>query len=199
MLTAALIALVGATSVWSSERTIVIVGDSLSSGHGMRLEQSWVSKLEDRLETEGYGYEVVNASVSGDTTSGGLARLPRILELHQPAFVIIELGGNDGMRGQPVSNLRANLAAMIELTQAHGATAVLTGIQIPPNYGPSYTEALANTYPELASEFDIPLVGFLMEDVALNAELMQSDGVHPNARGNDVMLENVWAVLMGLL
>ncbi len=165
----------------------------------MRLEQSWVSKLEDRLKTEGYGYEVVNASITGDTTSGGLARLPRILELHQPAFVIIELGGNDGLRGQPVSNLRANLAAMIEMTQNHGATAVLTGIRIPPNYGPSYTESLANTYPELASEFNIPLVGFLMEDVALNAELMQPDGVHPNARGNDVMLENVWAVLMGLL
>ena len=165
----------------------------------MRLEQSWVSKLEDRLKTEGYGYEVVNASISGDTTSGGLARLPRILELHRPAFVIIELGGNDGLRGQPVSNLRANLAAMIEMTQSHGATAVLTGIRIPPNYGPSYTESLANPYPELASEFAIPLVGFLMEDVALNAELMQPDGVHPNARGNDVMLENVWAVLMELL
>ncbi len=165
----------------------------------MRIEQSWVSKLEDRLKTEDYGYEVVNASITGDTTSGGLARLPRILELHQPAIVIIELGGNDGLRGQPLSNLRANLAAMIELTQSHGATVVLTGIQIPPNYGPSYTEALANTYPELASEFNIPLVGFLMEDIALNAELMQSDGIHPNARGNDVMLENVWAVLMGML
>jgi acyl-CoA thioesterase-1 len=199
VLTAALIASVGAAAVWSAERTIVIVGDSLSSGLGMRIEQSWVSKLEDRLKTEGYGYEVVNASISGDTTSGGLARLPRILELHQPAIVIIELGGNDGLRGQPVDNLRANLAAMIELTQSHGATTVLTGIQIPPNYGPSYTEALANTYPELASEFDIPLVGFLMEDVVLNAELMQSDGIHPNARGNDVMLENVWIVLMGLL
>jgi acyl-CoA thioesterase-1 len=198
-LTAAFIAFVGVTSVWSAEQTIVVVGDSLSSGHGMRIEQSWVSKLEDRLNTEGYGYEVVNASISGDTTSGGLARLPRILELHQPAIVIIELGGNDGLRGQPVSNLRANLAAMIELTQSHGATAVLTGIQIPPNYGPTYTEALANTYPELASEFDIPLVGFLMEDIALQAELMQSDGIHPNARGNDVMLENVWAVLMEIL
>jgi len=165
----------------------------------MRIEQSWVSKLEDRLETEGYGYEVINTSISGDTTSGGLARLPRILELHQPAIVIIELGGNDGLRGQPIGNLRANLAAMIELTLNHGATAVLTGIQIPPNYGPSYTEALAEIYPELASEFEIPLVDFLMEDIALNPELMQPDRIHPNARGNDMMLENVWAVLTALL
>ena len=165
----------------------------------MRIEQSWVSKLENRLRTEGYGYEVVNSSISGDTTSGGLARLPRILELHQPAIVIIELGGNDGLRGQPVGNLRTNLATIIELTQHHGARPILTGIQIPPNYGPSYTDALAGVYPQLAVEFDVPLVEFLMENVALDTDLMQADGVHPNARGNDVMLENVWAVLMGLL
>ncbi len=165
----------------------------------MRIEQSWVSKLEDRLKIEGYGYEVVNSSISGDTTSGGLARLPRILELHQPVIVIIELGGNDGLRGQPVSNLRANLAAMIVMTQDSGATPMLTGIRIPPNYGPGYTAALANIYSELAAEFGLPLVQFLMDDVALNGELMQADGVHPNARGNDVMLENVWAVLEGLL
>ncbi len=199
MLTAALIAFVGATSVRSAEQTIVVVGDSLSSGYGMRIEQSWVSKLEDRLKIEGYGYEVVNSSISGDTTSGGLARLPRILELHQPVIVIIELGGNDGLRGQPVSNLRANLAAMIVMTQDSGATPMLTGIRIPPNYGPGYTAALANIYSELAAEFGLPLVQFLMDDVALNGELMQADGVHPNARGNDVMLENVWAVLEGLL
>lgn len=199
VLTAALIAFVGATSVRSAEQTIVVVGDSLSSGYGMRIEQSWVSKLEDRLKIEGYGYEVVNSSISGDTTSGGLARLPRILELHQPVIVIIELGGNDGLRGQPVSNLRANLAAMIVMTQDSGATPMLTGIRIPPNYGPGYTAALANIYSELAAEFGLPLVQFLMDDVALNGELMQADGVHPNARGNDVMLENVWAVLEGLL
>lgn len=165
----------------------------------MRIEQSWVSRLEDRLSTEGYGYDVVNASISGDTTSGGLARLPRILELHQPAIVIIELGGNDGLRGQPVTNLRNNLTAMIALTLDHGAQPVLAGIQIPPNYGPVYTEALAAVYPQLAEEYDIPIIDFLMESVALNHDLMQSDGVHPNASGNVVMLENVWAVLAGLL
>jgi acyl-CoA thioesterase-1 len=196
---ATLIALVCATSVQSAGSTIVVLGDSLSSGYGMRIEQSWVSKLEDRLRTEGYGYEVVNASISGDTTSGGLARLPRILELHQPAIVIIELGGNDGLRGQPVSNLRANLAAMIELAEARGALLVLTGIQIPPNYGLAYTNSFAEVYTQLAAEFGLPLVEFLMDNVALHTDLMQSDGIHPNARGNDVMLENIWAVLAGLL
>jgi acyl-CoA thioesterase-1 len=199
VLTAALVAVAGAPSVWSAEQTIVVVGDSLSSGYGMRLEHSWVAKLEARLTTEGYGYEVVNTSISGDTSSGGLARLPQILDAHQPSIVIIELGGNDGLRGQPVSNLKSNLAAMIELTQANGAVAILTGIQIPPNYGPAYTSAFSAIYRELATEFDVPLVGFLMDDVALNDDLMQGDGLHPNERGNDVMLENVWGILEELL
>lgn len=199
VLTAALVAVAGAPSVWSAEQTIVVVGDSLSSGYGMRLEHSWVAKLEARLTTEGYGYEVVNTSISGDTSSGGLARLPQILETHQPSIVVIELGGNDGLRGQPVSNLKSNLAAMIELTQANGAVAILTGIQIPPNYGPAYTSAFSAIYRELATEFDVPLVGFLMDDVALNDDLMQGDGLHPNERGNDVMLENVWGILEELL
>jgi len=176
-----------------------VVGDSLSSGYGLRLEHSWVTMLEHRLETEGYFYKVVNASIPGDTSSGGLARLPKLLETHQPQIVIIELGGNDGLRGQPVSNLRENLASMIELTQSYGATAVLTGIRIPPNYGPAYTEALARIYPELSGEKGVPLVPFLMEDVALDRQLMQPDGIHPNARGNEVMMENVWDVIAGLL
>jgi acyl-CoA thioesterase I len=165
----------------------------------MRVEQSWVSKLENRLSTEGYGYAVVNASISGDTSSGGLARLPRILQLHNPAIVVIELGGNDGLRGQPIRNLRANLAAMIELAQDSGTIPVLTGIQIPPNYGPAYTNGLADIYRDLAAEYAIPLVGFLMEGVALNDEYMQADNIHPNAGGNDVMLDNVWVILRDLL
>jgi acyl-CoA thioesterase-1 len=191
--------LVWVAAAWPAEPTIVVVGDSLSSGYGMRVEQSWVSKLENRLSTEGYGYAVVNASISGDTSSGGLVRLPRILELHNPTIAIIELGGNDGLRGQPIRNLRANLAAMIELSRESGTIPVLTGIQIPPNYGPAYTNALADTYSDLATEYDIPLVGFLMQNVALNDNLMQADHIHPNADGNDVMLDNVWAVLEDLL
>lgn len=184
---------------WSAERTIVVLGDSLSSGYGLQLDESWVSMLEERLRAEGYGYEVVNASISGDTSSGGLARLPSLLATHEPSIVIVELGGNDGLRGQPVQSLRSNLSRIIELARASGAAPILTGIQIPPNYGPSFAGAFARVYPELAAEFDIPLVGFLMEDVALNGDLMQSDGMHPNARGHEVMLENVWAVLADLL
>jgi len=197
--TAALVLLAWGTPARSAGQTIVVLGDSLSSGYGLSLEQSWVSMLEDRLDTEGYGYEVVNASVAGDTSSGGLARLPRLLQTYEPSIVIIELGGNDGLRGQPVSHLRSNLAAMIELAESSGARAVLAGIRIPPNYGRAYTEALTRVYPELAEQLGVPLVGFLMEDVALNAALMQPDGIHPNERGNAVMLENVWGVIADLL
>ena len=196
---AALVLLTGAVSAWAEASTIVVLGDSLSSGYGLPLGQSWVSKLDGRLKAEGYGYEVINASIAGDTSSGGLARLPYLLEAHSPRIVIIELGGNDGLRGQPVQNLRANLVRIIELTRAHGAAPILTGIQIPPNYGPTYTGSFARIYTELAADLDLPLVGFLLEDVALNGELMQPDGLHPNARGNEVMLENVWAVLAEML
>lgn len=195
----ALVLLAGTQPAWPAEGTIVVLGDSLSSGYGLHISESWVSMLEERLRAEGYGYEVVNASVTGDTSSGGLARLPALLAAHEPSIVIVELGGNDGLRGQPVQSLRANLSRVIELARDHGAAPILTGIQIPPNYGLSYTGAFARIYPELAADFDIPLVGFLMEDVALNGDLMQSDGMHPNARGHEVMLENVWAILADLL
>ena len=155
--------------------------------------------LEDRLRSEGYGYRVVNASIAGDTSSGGLARLPRLLEAHDPTLVVIELGGNDGLRGQPVATLRDNLAKMIELSQASGADVVLAGMQIPPNYGQTYTQALAAVYPDLAQRFDTELVEFLLEDVALNRELMQADGIHPNAAGQKVVFANVWRVLDPLL
>ncbi len=179
--------------------TIVVVGDSLSSGYGLAAEQSWVAMLDNRLEEEGYGYEVVNASIAGDTTAGGLARLPRLLETYSPAWVILELGGNDGLRGQPVETLKGNLAQMIELSLEHGASVLLAGMQIPPNYGGAYTRALANVYPELAARYDVPLVPFLLDGVALNSELMQSDGIHPNAAGQAIILENVWDVLGALL
>lgn len=179
--------------------TIVVVGDSLSSGYGIAAEQSWVAMLAETLQSEGYGYHVVNASIAGDTTAGGLARLPRLLEQHEPGLVIIELGGNDGLRGQPVANLRDNLAKMIELSRASGAEVVLAGIQIPPNYGQTYTRALAAVYPELAAELGATLVEFLLADVALNGELMQADGIHPNAAGHEIVFANVWSVLEPML
>ncbi len=179
---------------------VVVLGDSLSSGYGLsRIEQSWVTMLQQRLRGEGYVHDVINASIAGDTTSGGLARLPRLLEDHKPSIVVIELGGNDGLRGQPVEALRGNLIDMIELILASGATPVLVGMQIPPNYGPVYAGDFAQVYPDLAAWFEIPLVEFLLEDIALNPELMQFDGIHPNASGNEVMLENVWVVLAEML
>jgi acyl-CoA thioesterase-1 len=182
-----------------AEQTIVVVGDSLSSGYGIAAEQSWVAMLEDRLQAEGYGYKIVNASIAGDTSAGGLSRLPRLLETHDPSLVVIELGGNDGLRGQPVATLRANLAKMIELSKESGADVVLAGIQLPPNYGTTYTRSLAAVYPELAERYGAPLIDFILEDVALNRELMQPDGIHPNAAGQKVVFANVWRVLGPLL
>jgi acyl-CoA thioesterase-1 len=183
----------------SAGQTIVVVGDSLSSGYGIAADQSWVAKLEERLQSEGYGYEVVNASIAGDTSAGGLSRLPRLLETHAPAVVVIELGGNDGLRGQPVDTLRSNLSRMIEQSKASGAEVLLAGMQIPPNYGPAYTQSLAAVYPELAAKYDVALVEFLLDDVALRSDLMQSDGIHPNAAGQEIVLKNVWPVLSELL
>jgi acyl-CoA thioesterase-1 len=182
-----------------SGQTIVVVGDSLSSGYGFNAEQSWVALLENRLQSEGYVYEVVNASIAGDTSAGGLARLPRLLERHAPDLVVIQLGGNDGLRGLPVASLRSNLARMIELAEGRGAQVLLAGIQMPPNYGPAYTQALAGVYSELAAQHGVALVPFLLEGVALRAELMQGDQMHPNAAGQPLILDNVWQVLAPLL
>jgi acyl-CoA thioesterase-1 len=201
LLVLVLLAVLCAPAGWAAGQTetIVVVGDSLSSGYGLTAEQSWVAMLSSRLEAEAYGYEVVNASIAGDTSAGGLARLPRLLEAHSPAVVVIELGGNDGLRGQPVATLRANLAKMIELSEARGARVLLAGMQIPPNYGQAYTRSLAAVYPELAAQFDVALVEFLLEGVALHPELMQHDNIHPNAAGQRIVFANVWPVLSALL
>ena len=179
--------------------TIVVVGDSLSSGYGIGADQSWVAMLAEAVRSEGYGDRVVNASIAGDTSSGGLARLPRLLEQHDPKLVIIELGGNDGLRGQPVGMLRDNLRKMIALARESGAEVVLAGMRIPPNYGQTYTNQLAAIYPELAAEHDATLIEFLLEGVALHGELMQPDGIHPNAAGQKIVFANVWRVLEPLL
>jgi acyl-CoA thioesterase-1 len=182
-----------------AEPAVVVLGDSLSSGYGLGSAPSWVVLLEERLEREAYEYEVINASIAGDTSTGGLNRLPRLLERFMPSIVIIELGGNDGLRGQPVSLLHDNLARIIELVLASGAKPLLTGIQIPPNYGPTYTRRFAEVYAELAEQYHIAFVPFLMDGVALDPARMQADHVHPNAQGQPEMLENVWPVLVGLL
>lgn len=183
----------------ADEPVLLVYGDSLSAAYGLRADQGWVALLQKRLADEGYGYRVVNASVSGETTSGGKARLDRALEQHQPRLVILELGANDGLRGLPVAAARDNLAAMIDRIQAGKARVLLIGIQIPPNYGPQYTRAFAVMYPELASGKKLALVPFLLEKVALEPQLMQSDGLHPNEKGQPLLLETIWPYLQPLL
>jgi len=183
----------------ASDHTILVLGDSLSAALGIRPEQGWVALLAQRLQAQGYGYQIVNASVSGETTSGGLERLPRALQLHQPGTVILELGANDGLRGLPVDETRENLAHMVRLSQAAGARVLLVGMRIPPNYGPRYTEAFARMFPELASQYHLPLVPFLLEKVALDPTRMQQDGMHPNARGEPPVLDTLWPYLKPLL
>jgi acyl-CoA thioesterase I len=179
---------------------ILVFGDSISAGYGLaRVDQGWVALLQTRLRSLGYGYQVVNASVSGETTSGGLARLPRALMLHQPKIVILELGGNDGLRALPVAQIRANLARMVELAAAAGAKVLLLGMRMPPNYGPDYTEQFRACYSEIARDKKIPLVPFLLNDLALAANLMQADGIHPNELGQPQLLTNVWPSLKPLL
>jgi len=175
--------------------TVLIVGDSLSAGFGIDTEQGWVALLQRRLDDEGYGYKVTNASISGDTTTGGLRRLPRALERFSPNVVLIELGGNDGLRGTSVKLIHKNLAAMIEQSIEAGARVILAGIQIPPNYGSAYADAFRDVYPALAEKYDVSLIEFFLKNVALNPSLMQADGIHPNAAGQPMLLENVWKVL----
>ena len=163
----------------------------------MDVEDSWVSLLQDRLAEQEYGYRVVNASISGDTTGGALRRFPRALELHQPDIVLIELGGNDGLRGLPISNTKSNLANIIEMARKNGARVMLAGMQIPPNYGIEYTSEFAAMYPELADEYNIVLIEFFLDGVALNPDLMQPDRIHPNAQSQPILLQNVWDVLKG--
>jgi acyl-CoA thioesterase I len=189
-----------ATAARAETPTILVFGDSISAGYGLpRVEQGWVALLQAKLLKQGYGYEVINASVSGETTAGGLARLPRALSLHHPSIVILELGGNDGLRALPIAPMFANLTRMAELSSAAGAKVVLVGIRIPPNYGPQYTEQFSQVYAQIAHDEHLVWVPFLLEGVALTPALMQEDGIHPNGAGQPRLLENVWPVLAPLL
>ena len=179
--------------------TILIVGDSISAGFGLDTRLGWVSLLEQRLSKEGHDDKVINASISGDTSAGGLARLPALLAEHKPDVVIVELGGNDGLRGQLPAQLKQNLASMIEASQQAGAKVLLLGMQIPPNYGARYTQAFAAVYGELANEKKVALVPFLLEGVGGKPELMQADRIHPAAGAQGLLLDNVWPVLKPLL
>ena len=174
---------------------MLVLGDSLSAAHGLASQQGWVTLLQQRLQQDAKPRDVVNASISGETTSGGLARLPGLLAAHKPALVLLELGANDGLRGLPLAEIRANLAKMLQAIRAYGATTVLIGIELPVNYGPRYRDGLRDLYRGLADEFKLPLVPFLLEGVALDPALMQDDGLHPTATGQPALLSNVWPVL----
>jgi len=181
-------------------RTILVFGDSLSAGYGLaHVESGWVELLRAKLKSEGYGYQVVNASVSGETTAGGLARLPRALSLHHPQIVILELGGNDGLRALPMDQMRSNLAKMVDLSLTIQARVLILGMRIPPNYGGEYTEQFRQSFIEVAHDKKVALVPFLLADIALDPALMQADGVHANESGQPKMLANVWPALQPLL
>ena len=179
--------------------TVLVVGDSISAALGVDTRQGWVALLHKRLQEGGFEHRVVNASISGDTSSGGAARLPALLAQHQPELVIIELGGNDGLRGQPLVQLQQNLARMIDASRAAEADVLLLGMRLPPNYGQRYTQAFANVYADLAAGKQVALVPFLLEGVGGVPGMMQADGIHPTAAAQPIMLENVWPTLEPLL
>jgi acyl-CoA thioesterase-1 len=179
----------------AATRPILVLGDSLSAAHHIAVESGWVHLLETRLAQSKNPRPVVNASISGETTSGGLARLPPLLAENKPALVIVELGANDGLRGLPIAQIHENLVKIIRASNDAGAVVVLAGIELPINYGPQYRDGLRAMYRDLAQEFNLPLVPFLLAGVALDPNLMQDDGLHPKAEGEPKVLDNVWPVL----
>ena len=179
--------------------TVLIVGDSISAGFGLDTRLGWVSLLEQRLKQEGFDDKVVNASISGDTSAGGRARLPALLAEHKPSLVVVELGGNDGLRGQLPMQLQQNLALMIDRSRAAGAKVLVLGMRLPPNYGKRYTDAFAQVYANLETEKKVPLVPFFLEGIGGVPELMQADGIHPGQGAQQKLLENAWPSIKPLL
>lgn len=183
----------------AAARTLLVVGDSLSAAYGMEMPSGWVALLGKRLQQEKPGYRVVNASISGDTTASGLARMPRLLAEHKPAVVIIELGGNDGLRGLSLEQMKHNINAMVAKAKARRARVLLVGVELPPNYGKTYTERFQSIFREVAAGQGVPLVPSLLDGVAIRDDLMQPDRIHANAGAQPRLLENVWPHLRPLL
>jgi len=179
--------------------TVLIFGDSLSAGYGIDVDQSWATLLQSRLESVGYEHRVVNASISGETTEGGAARIDSALSEFSPELIILELGGNDGLRGFPPQRMKGNLEKIVARAKASGASVVLLGIRIPTNYGTRYTQAFEAVYRDVANDFDIEWIEFFMEGVALNDELLQEDRIHPNAAAQPILLDNAWPIISGTL
>ena len=178
---------------------ILVLGDSLSAGYGISTNSGWVALLQQRLEQQGYRQRVVNASISGDTTSGGLARLPQALAQHRPQLVILELGANDGLRGLPLEEMRRNLATIIDKSREQGATLLLAGVRLPPNYGALYVKTFHDVYRQLARNHKVAFVPYLLTGVSGRANLMQADGLHPRANAQRLILDNVWPHLLPIL
>ena len=181
------------------DQTILVLGDSISAAYGMSLEQGWVALLAKKLEDAEQPYAVVNASISGETTAGGLRRLPDLLEQHKPRLVIIELGANDGLRGFPLGTLRGNLANLVELSQDAGARVILLPMEIPPNYGTRYTSGFRQSYVQVATDTGSAITPFVMDGVATNPALMQGDGIHPSVEAQPKLLDNVLPTVTEIL
>lgn len=192
-------ALLQPVSVAAANNAILVVGDSLSAAYGMRPEQGWVQLLQQRLQPYQAGYRVINASISGDTTAGGLARLPALLKQHRPDIVIIELGANDGLRGMSLKAMYRNLGRMIRQSKAAGAKVLLIGVRIPPNYGPQYTKGFEQNYRKLARRHAVPLVPYLLQGISKDLDSMQRDTLHPKAEVQHKVLANVWKKLRSLI
>ena len=188
-----------ALPVLANQNTVLVLGDSLSAAYGVPSETAWVELLRDRIESQDLDWTVVNASIGGETTDGGLRRLPGLLETHDPTIVIIELGGNDGLRGFPPNVIESNLANMIEQVRDTGATPLLVGMQIPPNYGQRYTTMFADIFPTLSDRYNTVLVPFFLDGIYDQDGLMQGDGIHPTEEAQPRLLENIWPKLEPLL
>ncbi|MGZ5006600.1 MAG: arylesterase [Methylobacter sp.] len=186
-------------SMTATAKSIVVLGDSISAGYGIDVSQGWVALLQQKLNDKSAGYIIHNESISGDTTAGGLARIDRALSVHKPDIVIVELGANDGLRGFPPKLIKSNLAEIIHRAQQAGAKVLLLAMKIPPSYGKRYTDLFYAIYSQLAKELDIPYVPFIMEDIALDKDMMQADRVHPNAKGQPYIADKVWPQLLPLL
>ena len=191
--------LMSLASVSQADPVVMVLGDSISAAYGIQIQQGWVKLLENKLLQDYPQAKVFNESISGDTTAGGLDRLAAALNRNRPNWVLLELGANDGLRGMPPDVMKQNLLKIIQASQKNGAQVILLGVRIPPNYGKRYTEMFYSVYPQLASEFRLPFLPFIMEDVALNRALMQADGLHPNAAAQPLIAEKIWQTLKPML
>lgn len=186
-------------SLQTNKQVILILGDSLSSGHGIPRGKNWTDLLQKRLLNTQSNTQIINASISGDTSANGLNRLTKAIQQFQPTIIIIELGGNDALRGMPIKHIRQNLEAIIQQAQQSQAKTFLMAVRIPPNYGKKYTQAFERIYPKLAKQYEIPLIPFILNDIALKSKLMQIDGIHPNEHAQPAILEIVWKSLESTL